>query len=385
MEARSAKVLRSVFDDPRLSITRRTPWELLKHVVPIAARARVPEAAIRALVRPEAALKRLTRFTTEFNATLELPPGASPRARLNHAEGILGAALPEPSGRAPAGGPGLRHARLCRKTPWRRKTLWRGEDGTATAGPAPGEANVELQPVLRGLPNNVTTEMDLELWRLATGDPCRRRVAGRVHRPAACRAGAALRRRRAARRGAGRSGRIPASGTATAPSPRSTSACPAGPTTRPTSWASSPIICGWTTLRSRPTASSPRRRRGGGDKLSGSLPRPVPGAASCRSRPGGAAAGQAFAGLRELPSPARPGAGRGPAATGRGGRRLAAGPDRRGADDMFFLDFAEADQALAVPRCRARGAAAGGLLRGTGAAAHSRACCSPTAPSPRRC
>ncbi|UKA54882.1 phosphoenolpyruvate synthase [Arthrobacter sp. FW305-BF8] len=166
MEARSAKVLRSVFDDPRLSITRRTPWDLLKHVLPIAARARVPEAAIRALVRPEAALKRLNRFTTEFNATLELPQGASPRARLDHVEGILSRLFPNLPAVLPLAGLGFAMLGLAGKLLGAGKLFGAGEGGAREAGAA-GSRTTDLQPVLRGLPNNVTTEMDLELWRVA--------------------------------------------------------------------------------------------------------------------------------------------------------------------------------------------------------------------------
>ncbi|MFE4833110.1 PEP/pyruvate-binding domain-containing protein [Arthrobacter sp. NPDC056691] len=172
MEARSAKVLRSVFGDPRLSITRRTPWDLLRHVVPIAVRFRVPEAAVRALVRPEAALKRLNRFTTEFNATLELPQGASPRARLDHAEGILPRLFPNLPAVLPLAGLGFAMLGLAGKLLGAGKLFGAGPDGAGpdssgqdSAGP---KRNIDLQPVLRGLPNNVTTEMDLELWRVAT-------------------------------------------------------------------------------------------------------------------------------------------------------------------------------------------------------------------------
>ncbi|MFP3461825.1 PEP/pyruvate-binding domain-containing protein [Arthrobacter globiformis] len=169
MEARSAKVLRSVFDDPRLSITRRTPWDLLRHVVPIAARARVPEAAVRALLRPEAALKRLNRFTTEFNATLELPRGASPRARLDHAEGILSRVFPNLPAVLPLAGLGFAMLSLAGKLLGAGKLFGSGSgDDAAGEGSAGAKRNIDLQPVLRGLPNNVTTEMDLELWRVAT-------------------------------------------------------------------------------------------------------------------------------------------------------------------------------------------------------------------------
>lgn len=152
MEARSATVLRRVFEDPRFSVTRRTPIGLLRHVVPAAVHARVPETLFRALFRPAAALRRVNRFTREFGDSLELPPDAAPAERLDHAERILGGRLfPMVPAILPL--PALGFAML------------------ALAGKLLGGGHSrwgELQQVLRGLPNNVTTEMDLELWRLAT-------------------------------------------------------------------------------------------------------------------------------------------------------------------------------------------------------------------------
>jgi pyruvate,water dikinase len=179
MEARSAKVLRSVFADPRLSITRRTPWDLLKHVVPVAVRFHVPEAALRALVRPEAALNRLNRFTTELNETLELRGDASPRERLDHAEGILSRLFPNLPNVLPLAGLAFAMLGLAGKLLGSGKLFGGGGGGGGDgngaagggeerAGSAAPSRNVDLQPVLRGLPNNVTTEMDLELWRVAT-------------------------------------------------------------------------------------------------------------------------------------------------------------------------------------------------------------------------
>jgi phosphohistidine swiveling domain-containing protein len=151
MEARSATVLRQVFADPRFSVTRRTPLGLLRHVVPAAARARVPEMVFRGLLMPKAALRRLDRFTRQFADDLELEAGAGPLERLDHAEQLLGsrlftivpAILPLPA---------LGFA-----------ALWAA--GKLLGGAGRGE---ELQKVLRGLPQNVTTEMDLELWRMAS-------------------------------------------------------------------------------------------------------------------------------------------------------------------------------------------------------------------------
>nr|WP_236557670.1 PEP/pyruvate-binding domain-containing protein [Arthrobacter sp. 9AX] len=150
MEARSATVLRQVFSDPRFSVTRKTPFGLLRHVMPAAAKARVPEALIRGLLRPKAALRRLDRFTRQFADGLEPEAAAGPLERLDHAEQLLGtrlfaivpAILPLPV---------LGFAML-----WVAGKLLGGPDGRD-----------DLQKVLRGLPQNVTTEMDLELWRLA--------------------------------------------------------------------------------------------------------------------------------------------------------------------------------------------------------------------------
>lgn len=150
MEARSAALLRRLFDDPRFSITRRTPWGLLKHVAPVAIHGRVLESLLRALFRPEAALRRVEKFTKEFSKALELPAPVSARQRLDHAERVLSSVFPIVPSILPL--PALGFALL------------------ALAGKLLGgrSRRSDLQPILRGLPNNVTTEMDLELWQLAT-------------------------------------------------------------------------------------------------------------------------------------------------------------------------------------------------------------------------
>lgn len=151
MEARSAAVLRRLFADPRLSVTSRSPWRVLRHVGPVVARARVPESLLRALFRPEAALRRAERFGERFRAALVVPAGSTPVQRLDHVERILGQELfPVVPNILPL--PALGFALLAA--------------AGRLLGPAAGPG--ALQPVLRGLPNNVTTEMDLALWQLAS-------------------------------------------------------------------------------------------------------------------------------------------------------------------------------------------------------------------------
>lgn len=151
MEARSAAVLRRLFDDPRFSVTVRSPWRVLRHIAPVAARARVPESLLRALFRPEAALHRADQFGERFRAALVVPAGSTPAQRLDHVERILGHELfPVVPNILPL--PALGFALLA----------FAGRLLGGSAGPG------ALQPVLRGLPRNVTTEMDLALWQLAS-------------------------------------------------------------------------------------------------------------------------------------------------------------------------------------------------------------------------
>ncbi|UVJ39955.1 PEP/pyruvate-binding domain-containing protein [Arthrobacter sp. CJ23] len=150
MEARSAMLLRGLFDDPRFPVTSRTPLRLIRHVAPVAARFRVPETLLRGLFRPDAAQRQVERLGRDLREILTVPREASARERLEHVQRILGQELFATVPRIlPL--PALGFAMLALV----RRIL--GEQ-------APVD---ELQTVLRGLPNNVTTEMDLELWQLA--------------------------------------------------------------------------------------------------------------------------------------------------------------------------------------------------------------------------
>ncbi len=114
-------------------------------------KARIPETLLRALFRPEAALRRVDGLGERLRAALVVPARATAAERLDHAERILGEEL-FPIVPAVLPLPALGFALL------------------GLAGKLSGQGAVPgaLQPVLRGLPNNVTTEMDLALWQLAT-------------------------------------------------------------------------------------------------------------------------------------------------------------------------------------------------------------------------
>ena len=151
MEARSATLMRGLFDDPRFTVITKTPLKLIRHVGPVAAKYRVPESVLRGLFRPAAAMKRVERINAELRTTLAVPREATSHQRLGHVQRILGdevfATVPQV---LPLPALGFAMLALVRRL---------------LGGQAPYD---QLQTVIRGLPNNVTTEMDLALWQLAS-------------------------------------------------------------------------------------------------------------------------------------------------------------------------------------------------------------------------
>lgn len=158
-DGRSASVLPALLDDPRFGLTKDQPrpsrlrapeGRSRDGTAGLATIVRLIPAMIRAVVRPQAELRRALRFGKRLEADLALAEPATVFRRLDHAQNVpartvdslIRATLPAPA----AGYAMLGVAR------W----LLRG-----VAEPR------ELEAVLRGLPHNVTTEMDLELWRLA--------------------------------------------------------------------------------------------------------------------------------------------------------------------------------------------------------------------------
>ncbi len=151
MEARSAVVLRRLLEDPRLPISDRSRWIAVGRIARIAIRCGVPLIVLRALRRPEAARRRLAELQADLVRRTEPPAAATPAERLDFvirtlSEGVL-PMMPRVMPVAVAGFGML-----------------------ALAGKLLGDdaRDGDLQTVIRALPHNVTTEMDLELWRLAT-------------------------------------------------------------------------------------------------------------------------------------------------------------------------------------------------------------------------
>ncbi|PSK96259.1 pyruvate,water dikinase [Murinocardiopsis flavida] len=149
MEARSAVVVRALADDPRFSLTRTSALPFLRRAVPFALRNGLPLRAAAAAVSPAWANRDARRFAAGLRAQAAAT-AAKPVERLDRAEELLGTTFGPtavrllPLGLAGAAALGL------------ASLLLRGHA-------RPGE----IATVLRGLPDNVTTEMDLALWHLA--------------------------------------------------------------------------------------------------------------------------------------------------------------------------------------------------------------------------
>ena len=176
-DGRSAAVLPVLLEDPRFSVVRPRRRDSGRNGTTGPARRRssgvrgtqslglflglIP-AMVRALLWPDRELRRARRYQDRLAAQLVLPLPATAGRRLQHTQdilattvnGLIQATLPAPS----VGYLMLAAARR----------LLRG-----IAKPR------ELEAVLRGLPHNVTTIMDLELWHLAVSvgrDPEARRA-----------------------------------------------------------------------------------------------------------------------------------------------------------------------------------------------------------------
>ena len=151
MEARSGATLRQVAGDPRLSITRRSPLPFARRVLRIAVRFGVPPRVAEALISPQAARARIARRGAELQRRLSLSDNATSAERLAFVEHILATGVvPLAPTMLPVAAAGI------------------GMLGIVARLLGDSVRPGDLQTILRGLPHNVTTEMDLDLWKLAT-------------------------------------------------------------------------------------------------------------------------------------------------------------------------------------------------------------------------
>jgi pyruvate,water dikinase len=150
MEARTAPILQHLTADPRLSPVHTPAWRILRAVLPVLIRGRTPLRVVQALVRPEVARARARRVAAEFRTAGEVSQSASAAERLDAAERVL---LGGPPGILPGVPP----------------AFGTGLIASALAGKLLGNlaTDDERRVVLRALPHNPTTEMDLALWALA--------------------------------------------------------------------------------------------------------------------------------------------------------------------------------------------------------------------------
>ncbi|NMR28543.1 phosphoenolpyruvate synthase [Arthrobacter sp. SF27] len=158
-DARSVGALQYLMEDPRFSILSAPKLGALKgsfrgslkgSLKSMPQLAMIPHV-LHGLVRPAAALERSRRAEQEFHRMLVLPEPATPARRLDFVESMLGRMIT----------PGL----LKQLPPPAAGYIWLGIVRWLLG---PLVQSGDLQAVLRGLPDNVTTQMDLELWHAAT-------------------------------------------------------------------------------------------------------------------------------------------------------------------------------------------------------------------------
>ncbi|MEV4312857.1 PEP/pyruvate-binding domain-containing protein [Actinocrispum sp. NPDC049592] len=145
MEARSGRVLKGLFDDPRFSLKYKSRAKFVRRLIKVAFKFGIPSRILRSIANPDAAHRYAAKVGERLEATTRLPEPATIQQRVEHVRKVLYDAFPVVPTVFPAALAGFAMLGLARKL-------------TGTA---------DVQEVLRGLPHNITTEMDLELWQIA--------------------------------------------------------------------------------------------------------------------------------------------------------------------------------------------------------------------------
>ena len=149
MEARSSGIVARLLDDPRLAARRGSRLRSVATILRAVAHAGVPPWVIRALIHPE---RTRDRVLSDVDAliTRDVGPLTTSAERLDAFERLIITTLPRMFPRLVAiAAAGLISYNLAAR-------LLRGV-----------ASDDEMRTVLRGLPFNPTTEMDLELWAIA--------------------------------------------------------------------------------------------------------------------------------------------------------------------------------------------------------------------------
>ncbi len=148
MEARASAVLKKLAERPEFSIIDSHDHTVPRHIVGALIRNKVPIRAAMGLANPEWAYRGIAATERRLRRTLTLPANATATQRLDFVEHRLGELfllMPRTFAYAVGG--------LLTLAASRRLLRDVAQPG-------------ELQEVLRGLPHNITTEMDLKLWEL---------------------------------------------------------------------------------------------------------------------------------------------------------------------------------------------------------------------------
>jgi pyruvate,water dikinase len=163
MEARSAVIFKHLVTDPRLASSTSSKWSAIRKLLPIVIRTKIPLLMLRALLRPEAARKRIANLEAQLRQQSTVSPEVSSNDHLAAFERRIS----------------LDVVRVVR-TVFPAAFAGIGSQTLATVLLKGIATPDEVQTVLRSLPHNPTTEMDLSLWALAQQIRVDPAVAGKV-------------------------------------------------------------------------------------------------------------------------------------------------------------------------------------------------------------
>jgi pyruvate,water dikinase len=150
MEARTGEVIQSLMADERIGTVHTPTWKLAANVLRGFARTRAPVTLVKALANPEEVPTLIMGRAEAAIALGEVPEGAPPMAYVDAVEKMLREGItPFMLVAFPSIASGAIAMRVMRRA--------LGEDISED----------EVHTLLRSLPNNPTTEMDLELWHLS--------------------------------------------------------------------------------------------------------------------------------------------------------------------------------------------------------------------------